>query len=159
MLERVASVAVVAAALAYLTQAWALPYGTAARPGAGFFPTLVAIFACAVGVLMTMRAFLAPARAYAPGEATPGEATPGEAAPDGAAQRGRAVGTMAILVAFCLLMPWIGYPLAAFGFVTTLLHRLGSAWRAATVTGAVTAVASFYLFAVLLDVPLPRGPW
>jgi hypothetical protein len=149
MLERTVSLAVMAGALAYLTQAWALPYGTAARPGPGFFPTLVAIFACAVGALMTARAFLATARG----------GPPGEAAPDGATPRGRAVGTMAILIAFCLLMPWIGYPLAAFGFVTALLHRLGSAWRGAAVTGAVTAGASFYLFAVLLDVPLPRGPW
>jgi putative tricarboxylic transport membrane protein len=64
-----------------------------------------------------------------------------------------------VLVAFCLLLPWIGYPLVAFAFVTVLLQRLGSAWRMAAVIGAVTAVASFYVFGVLLDVPLPRGPW
>jgi len=39
MLERVVGLVVVAAAGAYLTQALALPYGTAARPRAGFFPT------------------------------------------------------------------------------------------------------------------------
>jgi len=66
---------------------------------------------------------------------------------------------VAVLVGFCLLMPWIGYPLVAFAFVTVLLQRLGSAWRTAALVGAVTAVASFYAFGVLLDVPLPRGPW
>jgi hypothetical protein len=40
-----------------------------------------------------------------------------------------------------------------------LLQRLGSTWRAALLTGAATAVCSYYVFAVLLDVPLPRGPW
>jgi putative tricarboxylic transport membrane protein len=148
MLERVVGLVVVAAAGAYLTQAMALPYGTAAKPGAGFFPILVAIFACAVGVLMTARAFLTPVPAGAPREA----------ARDRAA-RGRALGTMVVLAAFCLLMPWVGYPLVAFAFVTVLLWRLGSAWRNAGVIGALTAIASYYLFGVLLDVPLPRGPW
>jgi hypothetical protein len=67
--------------------------------------------------------------------------------------------TIAVLVAFCLAMPWVGYPVAAFGFVVFLLHRLGSGWRSALIIGALSAAASHYLFAVLLDVPLPRGPW
>lgn len=148
MLERVVGLVVVAAAGAYLMQALALPYGTAARPGAGFFPTLVAIFACAVGVMMTVRAFLTTAPAAAPREAGPGRAA-----------RGRALSTIVVLAAFCLLLPWVGYPLVAFGFVTVLLQRLGSHWRAAAIIGALTAAASYYVFGVLLDVPLPRGPW
>jgi putative tricarboxylic transport membrane protein len=64
-----------------------------------------------------------------------------------------------ILVAFCLVLPWIGYPIASFAFVLALLLRLGSDWRAALGTAVASAAASHYLFAVLLDVPLPRGPW
>jgi putative tricarboxylic transport membrane protein len=148
MLERVVGLVVVAAASAYLTQAWALPWGTTARPGAGFYPTIIGIFACAVGLLMTARTFLAPAPA----------APTRERAPRGAA-RNRAVSTIVLLAAFCLLMSWVGYPLVAFGFVALLLQRLGSRWRAALLTGALSAAVSYYLFAVLLDVPLPRGPW
>jgi putative tricarboxylic transport membrane protein len=148
MLERIVGLVVVAAAGVYLTMALALPYGSAARPGAGFFPTLVGIFGCAVGVTMGARAFRLPARAPAARES----------ARDAAANR-RALSTVAVLVAFCVLMPWIGYPLVAFAFVTVLLQRLGSAWRLAAIIGAVTAVVSFYVFGVLLDVPLPRGPW
>lgn len=148
MLERVVGLVVVAAAGAYLTQALALPYGTAARPGAGFFPTFVAIFACAVGVMMTVRAFLTTAPAGAPREAGPDRAA-----------RGRALSTIGVLGAFCLLLPWIGYPLAAFGFVTVLLQRLGGVGRTAAIIGALTAAVSYYVFGVLLDVPLPRGPW
>jgi hypothetical protein len=66
---------------------------------------------------------------------------------------------MAALAAFCLLIPWLGYPLVAFGFVSVVLSRLGSAARRAVLIGAATAVVSHYVFAVLLDVPLPRGPW
>ncbi len=148
MLERVVGLVVVAAAGIYLTLAVALPYGTTARPGPGFFPTLVGIFGCVVGVTMSARAFRAPVRAP----------TAREPLRDAAARR-RALSTVVVLVAFCLLMPWIGYPLVAFGFVTVLLQRLGSAWRAAAVIGAVTAAVSFYVFGVLLDVPLPSGPW
>src|SRR5919197_2411518 len=149
MLERVVALVVVAAAGTYLTLALALPYGTTARPGPGFFPTLVGIFGCVVGVTVCARAFRARAAA-AP--------TPREGAADAAA-RARALSTVVLLIAFCALMPWIGYPLVAFAFVTVLLQRLGSAWRAAVITGAVTAAASFYVFAILLDVPLPAGPW
>ena len=147
MLERVVGLAVVIAAGIYLSLAVALPYGTTARPGPGFFPTLVGVFGCGVGLTMSAQAFRAPRRAPAR-----------ESARDAAA-RTRALSTVAVLVAFCLLLPWIGYPLVAFAFVTVLLQRLGSAWRMAAVIGAVTAVVSFYVFGVLLDVPLPRGPW
>ena len=148
MLERVVGLIVVVAAGVYLTLAVALPYGTTARPGPGFFPTLVGVFGCVVGLTMSARAFRAPVRAPAEREHS-----------GDAAARGRALSTVAVLVAFCLLMPWIGYPLVAFGFVTVLLQRLGSAWRAAALTGVLTAAISFYVFGVLLDVPLPRGPW
>jgi hypothetical protein len=148
MLERIVAVVVVAAAGVYLSQALALPWGTTARPGAGFFPILVGILGGAVGLLMTVRAFLAPAAASPLREATP----------EGAA-RTRAVSTIVLLAGFCLLMPWLGYPLVACTFIAALLQRLGSGWGGALVTGALSAAFSYYLFAVLLDVPLPRGPW
>jgi putative tricarboxylic transport membrane protein len=148
MLERIVGLVVVVVAGIYLTLALALPYGTAARPGAGFFPILVGVFACAVGVIVCVQAFRAPVRA---------SAAP-DSAPDAAA-RGRALSTVVMLIAFCALMPWVGYPLVAFAFVTILLQRLGSAWRAAAITGLLSAIVSFYVFGVLLDVPLPRGPW
>lgn len=148
MLARVIGLVVVAVAGGYLTQALALPYGTAARPGAGFFPTIVAIFACAVGVIMTVRAFMTPVL----------PAVAREAVADRAA-RGRALSTMVVMTAFCLLLPWTGYTVVAFGFVAFMLQRLGSSPRAAAITGALTAAVSYYVFAVLLEVPLPRGPW
>jgi putative tricarboxylic transport membrane protein len=148
MLERAVALTVLALSGAYLTKALALPYGTTARPGAGFFPTLVAIFGGIVGLVMTARAFMVPAAA-APRAHT--ELT--------AVERGRVASTVVVLLAFCLLLPWAGYPLVAFGFVAVLLRRLGTAWPTAAIVGALSAAVSHYLFAVLLDVPLPHGPW
>jgi hypothetical protein len=58
-----------------------------------------------------------------------------------------------------LALPWVGYPAAAFAFVAVVLRYLGARWPAALLTGALSAAGSYALFAVLLDVPLPRGPW
>jgi putative tricarboxylic transport membrane protein len=149
MLERVVALAVVAGGGFYLSQALALPFGTAARPGAAFFPVAVAIVACVVGLVATVRTFLAVPVARTPRVAESGDAE----------ARGRVISTVVVLVAFCLLLPWLGYPAAAFGFVVALLRRLGSRWSAAVAIAAVSAAGSFYLFAVLLDVPLPGGRW
>ena len=50
-------------------------------------------------------------------------------------------------------------PGGAFGFVAIVLRYLGAGWTAALLTGVLSAAGSYVLFAVLLDVPLPRGPW
>jgi putative tricarboxylic transport membrane protein len=148
MLARVVALGVTAVAGVYLALALTLPFGSTARPGAGFFPTAVALFACAAGLVATAQAFRAPAAVR----------TPRAAGVDPSA-RNRVISTVVVLVVFCLLMPWLGYPLVAFAFVATLLRRLGGGWRGALLTGVLAAVSSHYLFAVLLDVPLPRGPW
>src|SRR5918994_2023916 len=99
MLERLVPAVVLAAAGFYLLQSLQLPFGSAARPGAGFYPVAVAVFACAVALAATVRAFLtAPTvRAEAVVDA------------DAHAQRRRVVITTAALVGFCFAMPWIGY--------------------------------------------------
>jgi hypothetical protein len=149
MLERIVALVVVAVSGLYLTQALALPFGTTARPGAGFFPVAIAVLGCVVGLVATGQAFItAPAARAARAAATED--------PRG---RARAVTATLILIAFCLALPWVGYPIAAFAFVFGLLLRLGSDWRVALGTGVASAAVSHYLFAILLDVPLPRGPW
>ena len=149
MLERIVALVVVAVSGVYLTQALGLPFGSSARPGAGFFPVAVALLGCVVGLVAAARAVM-----WAPA----GRATPA-ATDDDPRGRARAVTATLILVAFCLVLPWVGYPIAAFAFVFALLLRLGSDWRAALGTAVASAAVSHYLFAVLLDVPLPRGPW
>jgi hypothetical protein len=144
MTERLLALAVVAASGVYLLNAWPLPMGTGARPGAGFFPLGIGLFGIAFALVWTVSAFRrAPAAA---GTAL----IPVEA-------RGRVVATTAALVGFCLLLPWVGYPVAALVFAAGSLRWLGAPWRAALVIGVASAAISYYLFAVLLSVPLPRG--
>ena len=124
MVERALPLVILVLGGFYLSQAWQLPVGAAARPGAGFYPVGVAMFACIVGLAATVQAFCAPAR----------ERVIAAADPEAPARRRRVL-------------------------VTVVLRGLGSRWPAAVAIGVLSAAASQYLFAVLLDVPLPRGPW
>jgi putative tricarboxylic transport membrane protein len=129
----------------YLALAVRLPFGTAARPGAGFYPVIIAVFAVVVALTATASAFR---------RARGTEAV--ELAP---ASRRRVAISVAALVVFCLMLQWVGYPAAAFGFVAVVLRYLGARWTTALLTGGLSSAGSYGIFAVLLDVPLPRGPW
>ena len=144
MTERLVALVVVAASGAYLLSGLALPLGSTAKPGPGFFPIAIGAFGAVMALVWTAAAFRrVPEAADEPG-------LPADA-------RGRVVATAAALIGFCFLLRWVGYPVAALVFVTLLLRWLGAGWRSAAVTGVASAAVSYYLFGVLLDVPLPRG--
>ena len=145
MLARAVPLVLLVAAAVYLILAFRLPFGVAARPGAGFYPVIVAVFAVVIALAATASAF----RGVQAATAIALDAGP----------RRRVVISVVSLVAFCLVLPWIGYPVAAFAFVTVVLRYLGSRWTSALLTGALASAGSYGLFAVLLDVPLPRGLW
>ena len=147
MLARVVPLVLLAAAGGYLIVALRLPFGAVARPGAGFYPVIVAVFAIVVALGATAIAFRTTPR---------GEA---DAVALDAAARRRVVISVVALAAFCLVLPWLGYPAAACAFVTVVLRYLGSRWTTALLMGVLSAAGSYGLFAGLLDVPLPRGPW
>ena len=149
MIERLLALALLVASAAYLFYALRMPLGTAARPGAGFYPAAVGAFACGVALVLTAIAFR---RAAVGGRAI----ETAEADRDGRGPVGPAVATLA---GFTLVMPWIGYPLAALLFVAVLLRQLGAGWRGALLTAVLSAEGSYYLFAILLGVTLPRGFW
>jgi hypothetical protein len=145
VLARAVPLVLLVTAGVYLTLALGLPFGAAARPGAGFYPVIVAVFAIVVALAATASAFR-------------GASGAGGLQLDAASRR-RVVISVVALVAFCLALPWVGYPAAAFAFVTVVLRYLGGRWPTALLTGALSSAGSYALFAVLLDVPLPRGPW
>jgi putative tricarboxylic transport membrane protein len=147
MLERGVPLVLLAAAGVYLILALGLPFGAVARPGAGFYPVFVAVFAIAVALAATVSAFRGAPRAGT------------DAAELGAAARRRVLISVVALAVFRLALPWVGYPAAACAFVAVVLHYLGARWTTALLTGVLSAAGSYGLFAVLLDVPLPRGPW
>ncbi|HKZ07925.1 MAG TPA: tripartite tricarboxylate transporter TctB family protein [Methylomirabilota bacterium] len=144
MIERLLAVGALAAVLVYLASAWALPLGTAARPGAGFYPLAVGVFG-AVTVLAWLGLTL-----RRPGPGAPGAVIVKDA-------RGRVLATAGLLMGFCLALPWTGYPVAALLFTALLLRGLGAGNIAALSIGLLSALASYYGFGTLLGVPLPRG--
>ena len=148
MTERVVALTMLVVSAVYLTAALRMPLGVAARPGAGFYPVAVGAFACAVALVVTALAFRRAETVAV-----------GEAAETGEEDRRRVWFTVATLAAFCLLMPWIGYPLAALLFVATLLRQLDAGWLTAVLTAVLSAEGSYYLFAGLLGVTLPQGLW
>ena len=149
MTDRVLPAIILGLAGFYLVQAAQLPFGTAARPGAGFYPTVVGVFTCVVALVALVQAWRAPRVVRAAAVVDP----------DAPAQRRRVAITVVALAGFCLLMPWVGYLLAACAFGIAGLRGLGSRWSSAIAFGVVTALGSHLLFSVLLDVPLPRGLW
>jgi hypothetical protein len=148
MIERVIALAMLVAGALYLMQALRMPLGAAARPGPGFYPAAVGAFACVVALVVVALAFRPAKTAAAPDEP--------EGMPD---DRRRVWLTVVTLAGFCLVLPWIGYPLAALLFVTATLRQLGAGWGGAVLTALLSAEGSYYLFAGFLGVTLPQGFW
>ena len=148
MVERATALTLLAVSAVYLVQALRMPLGAAARPGPGFYPVAVGVFACGVALVVTAVAFRA--------RACPVEADSPDATPEDHRRVWVAVGMLAV---FCLSMPWIGYPLAALLFVAVLLRQLGAGWGGSLLAAALSAEGSYSLFAGLLGVTLPRGLW
>lgn len=146
MAGRLVSLVILVASGVYLATALQLPMGTMERPGAGFYPVAVGVFAIATAAVWTVLGFRRTAPVNAP-----------EALEAGA--HGRVLTTTLALVGFSGLLPWAGYPITAFLFVVAVLRSLGAGWVIALVTAVAAAAVSYELFAVLLSVPLPRGAW
>ena len=144
-MQRGVALAFLAASVAYLALAFVFPFGTLARPGAGFFPVGVGVFLCVAALGVMVAGF---------------RVLPAVTEPLAAEARMRVAATGAALAGFCLLLPWLGYPVCAFLFVAAVLRRLGGGrWVPVVITAAISAAISHYVFAVLLSVPLPGGVW
>lgn len=146
MIARVVALAVLLVASAYVAFGLELARGTAARPGPGFFPLAVGLFAVGVAVVFVVLVFKGATSSVALQGARPGGGA-------------RAAATMAALLGFCFLLPWVGYPVSAFLFVVALLRCLGAGWGTTVATALLGAAGSHYVFATLLGVPLPGGMW
>lgn len=70
----------------------------------------------------------------------------------------RQLATLAVLIAYALLLEDLGFVLATALGVTLLGRLLGSGWRKSTISGVVMSVSLFVLFDNLLGLPLPFYP-
>lgn len=108
--------------------------------GPALFPTVLGagLVACAIGAAL---------------QAPP---PPGAAA----TARGRVVGLCYALAPLVVVLAWdvAGWPLIAFGLGAALLMLGGARPLASVLAGLCFAAVTWVLFAMLLRVPLPRGP-
>lgn len=141
--------AVVAAVLlglaaAAIVESGRLPFGTVRNPGEGFFPWWLGVALAVLAVVLLARAL----RGH-------GARRTGEAG----ARVGRVVTLLAALGAYSLALEPVGYPLSTFLLVLlTLAPSVRREVLPAVGFAAAVAGASYVLFAVWLEVPLPPGP-
>jgi hypothetical protein len=144
----IASAAWVLLGLGVCLAAMRLRLWDAAGPASGFLPFLTGLVFVGVGLVLLIREWAAPRR-------------PDGSAPFWADAAGATRVALVIvgLVAMALLMPLIGFLLAAIVVMTFLLgltegRRLGSS----VLLAIASSLLIYWLFASLLQVRLPRGP-
>lgn len=132
-----------AVSIGYLLQAFALPFGTQAQPGAAVFPVLVG-FAFALVSLMTIaEAFMLRT------EVKTLELPKGKDA--------RRLLLIALtFVGYIVLLPILGHLVASILFGLLSVRILGDkSWRFSLITGAAIGVVVYAAFVLLLSVPMP----
>jgi hypothetical protein len=135
-------------AVGYLWEALRMPLGTMVSPGPGLVPILVGLLIAVLSLALLTQVWLGKEIGQDP-----------VILPAGAPGR-RVVGVWIGLLAYAMLVNALGHLLMAAILCTACLRLLGMRrWRNAILLSVFFSVASFYLFAVLLDVPLPEGLW
>jgi len=131
----------------YLLGSLLLPIGALATPKGGLFPLLVAIFL--IGMSTALIA------GFVKGSPVAVEAV--EDFPEGK-DRHRVLAVAIALILYALLLKPIGYLLSTVGLMGAIVHLLGlRGWVRVALAAILTGVLSYCLFALILDVPLPRG--
>lgn len=132
---------------AYLVKSIELPMGSAARPGAGFYPLLVAITMVSLSLVLLSQA-LKPKTAQQENE---------EPFPQGK-DRQRVMAVAMALIFFVILLRPLGYAIGSAALMGAVLRILGlRSWRKIFLISILTAAVSYWLFSFVLGVPLPRG--
>jgi hypothetical protein len=119
------------------------PLGTLADPGPGYVPLLLAAGLGTIGLLVALMGGRSdPLREIRWTEAR------------------RAAVILVACVALTFALERIGYRLSVFAFLVFFLGVIERKHPLAVLAvSAGFSIASFYVVAILLGVPLPRGPW
>lgn len=141
--DRVAGFALVALALGVAWESARLPIGNFANPGPGFLPLVLAIALAGFGVLL---ALLDREARHWRELAWP--------------EAWRAAAILGACAFAALALEPLGFRLTTFLIVAFLLGVMERRhWLAVAGAAVVLSLGTHYLFATLLRVPLPRGPW
>lgn len=130
----------------YLVEGIRYPWGTAAQPGP-------AVYLLPVGLLLLIGSLGVGI------EALLQKPTEVVQWPDARGTR-RVLAILAAVAAYMLLLPNLGHPLSGALVVLVVLQvmRLPN-WPLKIGLALLVGLGSYYVFAVLLGVPLPRGMW
>ena len=128
----------------YLVGAIGYPMGTAEQPGPGRYPLLVGILLIIASVGNLVNTLLKPVT--------------GRLELPGGKDLARVVAVTAGTIAYVVLLPYAGHLLASFVMVFVALQTMGlSSWPMKVGFTIAMALGSYYLFDIILMVPLPRG--
>jgi len=143
--DRVSSLVLVVFALGAVNEARKLRFGSLSSPGPGFVPLCLAVALALVGFLLLWRALREPESA-AP------------AASLGA--RWKSVVSLIALVAYTFALEPLGFVLATAALLFFFFRVLdGQRWWVALAGSVAVSLLSYLVFARLLHVRLPEGPW
>jgi hypothetical protein len=143
--ERGAATALLVFGLVALEEARKLRVGSIARPGPGFFPVVLAAAFSLVCVALLVNALRAR-EADAPSAA--GLGWP------------KIVATMAALFVYAFLLERAGFVAATFALLLFFFKALErQRWVPAVAGALATALVTYLVFKVWLNVQLPAGPW
>jgi putative tricarboxylic transport membrane protein len=114
-------------------------------PGPGFFPLGYGVLMVALSALLVLRAALQP--------------RPAAAEPD-AGGHWRALATWAAFAGAAFVMQWIGF-VAGFALLSAfvVVFVFGRGWARGAAVGIAAAGVFWLVFARLMGVGLPAGPW
>jgi len=141
--DRGAAAVLLVFGLIALEEASRLRFGSLARPGPGFFPVVLAAgFSLACAVLLLARARAA------------------DAAPVARLGWPKIGATMAALCVYALVLESAGFVAATFALLLFFFKALErQRWLVALASSLVTALVTYLVFKVWLNVQLPAGLW
>lgn len=147
LLQTLVAAAFLLLSAAYGVGSLQLPMGTLERPGPGFFPLIVALAMAALSSALLWGS-LSVKKSQNNGE---------EHLPQGQDLR-RLLSLGGTLILFAVMLQPLGYGLASALLMVAALRLLGmKQWSLILLSAGLTALISYWLFAMILDVPLPAG--
>jgi len=144
--DRISGIVIFAIGAGVLVASLSYPIGTLRNPGGGFFPLLASILLLVLSAVFTLQSFT-----------TREGANPSAVAFSlGKEARERVILGVVGLLGYRYLIPVVGFAPATGVFIFFLGRFLESyTWKKSVFFSAATAVSAYYLFQVVLKIPMP----
>ena len=141
----ISAVTLLGLALVALLEASKLPFGRLSSPQAGFFPLILAIFLAIFSLVLMAQTINEPKEESG-------------ASRGGSAIWKRIILAVGALVVFGVLFESLGYIISTFLLIAFLLRAVEQQkWSLVVVVAFFTSLATYLVFGLLLNAPLPGG--